>query len=86
MLIWPRRTASANGSRTAVSSAETDGQRLWQSWKTWAEVNNEPAGTRKSFADMVIEHGYLAEKSQHVRGYAGIDLKPPPDRDPLDFA
>jgi putative DNA primase/helicase len=62
------------------------GQRLWQSWKTWAEVNNEPAGTRKSFADMVIEHGYLAEKSQHVRGYAGIDLKPPPDRDPLDFA
>jgi hypothetical protein len=35
---------------------------------------------------MVIEHGYLAEKSQHVRGYAGIDLKPPPDRDPLDFA
>jgi len=61
------------------------GERLWQSWKIWAEVNNEPAGTRKAFANMMIEHGYPAEKSQRVRGYTSIDLKPPPDREPLDF-
>jgi putative DNA primase/helicase len=61
------------------------GERLWRSWKVWAEVNNEPSGTRKAFADMMIQRGYPADKNQHVRGYAGIDLKPAADRDPPDF-
>ena len=30
-------------------------ERVWGSWKAWAYVNNEPPGTRKAFADMMIE-------------------------------
>jgi putative DNA primase/helicase len=50
------------------------GGKLWASWKAWAEANNEPPGTRKAFAEAMAAHGYPPEKSQHVRGYAGIDL------------
>jgi putative DNA primase/helicase len=52
------------------------GAKLWQSWKAWAEANNERPGTRKAFAEAMAAHGYPADKSQGVRGYAGINLKP----------
>jgi putative DNA primase/helicase len=52
------------------------GAQLWQSWKAWAEINNERPGTRKAFAEAMAVHGYPTDKSQGVRGYAGIDLKP----------
>jgi putative DNA primase/helicase len=52
------------------------GGQLWKSWKAWAEANNERPSTRKAFAEAMAAHGYPANKSQGVRGYAGIDLKP----------
>ena len=52
------------------------GARLWQSWKGWAEVNKEVPGSRKAFAEAMAAHGYAKDKSQGVRGYSGIDLKP----------
>jgi P4 family phage/plasmid primase-like protien len=51
------------------------GARLWQSWKGWAEVNNEAPGSRKAFAEAMAAHGFAKDKSQGVRGYSGIDLK-----------
>jgi putative DNA primase/helicase len=52
------------------------GALLWQSWKGWTEANKEPPGTRKAFAEAIAAHGYAKDKSQGVRGYKGIDLKP----------
>jgi putative DNA primase/helicase len=52
------------------------GAQLWQSWKAWTEANNERPSTRKAFAEAMASRGYPAKKSQGVRGYAGIDLKP----------
>jgi P4 family phage/plasmid primase-like protien len=52
------------------------GAKLWQSWKSWAEANNERPATRKAFAEAMAARGYPADKSQGVRGYAGINLKP----------
>jgi putative DNA primase/helicase len=56
------------------------GVKLWGSWKSWAEVHNEPVGNRKIFAESMKTHGHDSDKSQHVRGYNGIDLKPSDDR------
>jgi putative DNA primase/helicase len=53
------------------------GARLWQSWKAWAEANNEQPGTRKAFAETMAAHGYAKGKSQGERGYSEIDVKPP---------
>jgi len=52
------------------------GARLWASWKTWAETNNDRPGSRKAFAEAMANHGYTPAKSQQIRGYAGIILKP----------
>jgi putative DNA primase/helicase len=60
------------------------GGQLWQCWKAWAEANNERPGTRKAFAEAMAAHGYPAGKSQGVRGYVGIDLKPV-ERNRADF-
>jgi phage/plasmid-associated DNA primase len=50
------------------------GAALWRSWTRWAEANKEPPGTRKAFAEAMATHGYTRDKSQGVRGYAGIGL------------
>jgi putative DNA primase/helicase len=55
------------------------GNLLWSSWKTWSERNNERTGSRKAFAQAMIERSYDVSKSQGVRGYAGIE--PRPERD-----
>jgi P4 family phage/plasmid primase-like protien len=55
------------------------GTRLWDSWAKWAEAGHEFAGSRKRFAQELIDRGYPAEKSQHIRGHRGLDLRPPPD-------
>jgi putative DNA primase/helicase len=52
------------------------GERLWASWKAYADRNNDRAGTRKGFAQAMIKHGFTAGKSQEIRGYDGIDLRP----------
>lgn len=49
--------------------------RLWDSWKNWAQTSNERVGNRKSFGTALEAHGYVAAKSQDVRGYSGIDLQ-----------
>lgn len=61
------------------------GERLWGSWKAWAERSNEPPGTRKAFAQTMIAHGYQPEKSQEIRGYRGIDLAPTGPDERADF-
>jgi P4 family phage/plasmid primase-like protien len=50
------------------------GADLWRSWTRWAEANKEPPGTRKAFAEAMATHGYTRDKSQGMRGYAGIGL------------
>ena len=50
------------------------GERLWSSWRAWAERSNERSGARKAFAEAMKNHGFEPSKSQHVRGYDGIDL------------
>ena len=49
-------------------------QRLWTNWKAWADRNNEPALSRKAFAEMLKTAGFEPEKSQHIRGFSGLDL------------
>jgi putative DNA primase/helicase len=52
------------------------GATLWTRWKAWCDGNNEPSGSQKSFAQEMEKRGYTRSKSQHVRGFNGIDLKP----------
>ena len=54
-----------------------------ESWKAWAETNKEPPGTRKAFAEAMANHGFAPAKSQQIRGYSSINLKPG-ERDPDD--
>jgi putative DNA primase/helicase len=56
-----------------------NGNLLWSSWKAWSERNNERTGTRKAFAQAMITHGFTAAKSQDIRGYDGVDLRPEHD-------
>jgi putative DNA primase/helicase len=53
------------------------GNRLWSSWKAWAERSNERSGTRKAFAQAMAIRGFAPSKSQEVRGYDHIDLARP---------
>jgi putative DNA primase/helicase len=55
--------------------------RLWPSWKAWAEGANEQPGSRKRFGTALESHGLVAEKSQGLRGYKGLDLRSPPEPD-----
>src|SRR5437868_14123023 len=52
------------------------GARLWASWQKWCATNNERPGSRKGVTDAMAAHGYPKDKSQGIRGYAGITLKP----------
>ena len=58
------------------------GARLWDSWRAWSETNREWTGTRKSFAQTLEKHGFPPEKSQEIRGYKNIDLRPLPEPEP----
>jgi putative DNA primase/helicase len=55
------------------------GAKLWESWVKWADANREFVGSRKRFAQELIDCSYPAEASQRVRGHRGLDLAPPPD-------
>jgi putative DNA primase/helicase len=52
------------------------GAALWESWRAWADRSNERSGSRKTFASSMAAHGHETSKSQHVRGYNGINVKP----------
>jgi hypothetical protein len=45
------------------------------SWKPWAEANNERIGSQKS-GQRASTRGYVRGKEKDVRGYQGIGLKP----------
>jgi putative DNA primase/helicase len=60
------------------------GARLWAIWKAWTETNNERPGSRKAFAEAMANHGFAPTKSQQIRGYSGINIKPG-DRDRGDL-
>ena len=55
--------------------------KLWPSWQRWATAANERVGSQKRFGMALEGHGYTGEKSQEVRGYTGLDLKPSPEPD-----
>jgi len=59
------------GNRQWGSSAQ-----LWGRWKSWSETNNERTGSRKSFGQELEKRGYTPQKSQDVRGFKRIDLRP----------
>jgi putative DNA primase/helicase len=50
------------------------GDRLWGSWKAWADRNNETPLSRKGFSQALLSAGYNPEKSQQVRGFRGLTL------------
>jgi P4 family phage/plasmid primase-like protien len=52
------------------------GALLWGRWKTWCELNNEHPESQKSFAQEMEKRGYSRDKSQGVRGFRSVDLKP----------
>ena len=52
------------------------GAQLWGQWKIWCERNNEHPGSQKSFAQEMEKRGFSRSKSQGVRGFDRIDLKP----------
>jgi putative DNA primase/helicase len=60
------------------------GAKLWESWANWADANREFVGSRKRFAQELIERGYPVEKSQHIRGHCGIDVRAEPPREYRD--
>jgi putative DNA primase/helicase len=62
------------------------GAKLWSNWKAWSEANNELTGTRKQFAQGLKDRGFTPSKSQEVRGYVGLGLKPTAERDRADLA
>ena len=49
---------------------------LWGRWKTWCDDNNEAPGSQKSFAQEMEKRGYMRSRSQQIRGFSGIDIKP----------
>jgi putative DNA primase/helicase len=55
------------------------GNLLWSSWKAWSERNNERTGSRKAFAQAMLDRGFTAGKSQQIRGYSGVELRPERD-------
>jgi P4 family phage/plasmid primase-like protien len=62
------------------------GAELWSIWKVWSAANNEWTGTRKEFAQALKERGFTPAKSQEIRGYNGLDLKPTGQRERADLA
>jgi putative DNA primase/helicase len=61
------------------------GTALWSSWKRWAEQNNEPPGSQKSFSQTMVARGFATDRSQRVRGFKGISLRSNPDDERADF-
>jgi putative DNA primase/helicase len=54
---------------------------LWGSYKAWCDINNEFAGSQKSFGHEMEKRGYKRGRNQGVRFYHAIDLMPPPQAD-----
>ena len=55
-------------------SFEDTSAKLFASWKSWAELNGEPAGSQKQFAEKMQSRGFDRKVIGHrnARGYSGI--------------
>jgi putative DNA primase/helicase len=51
---------------------------LWGSYKAWCDINNEFAGSQKSFGQEIEKRGFEPGRTKYGRLYRGIDLIPPP--------
>ncbi|MBR0796109.1 bifunctional DNA primase/polymerase [Bradyrhizobium jicamae] len=58
-----------------LPTAKTARGDLFTSWKIWAELAREPAGTAKSFVQAVRQRGFEEYKSGGERGFEGIKLR-----------
>lgn len=47
---------------------------LFNSWKSWAERNNEPAGGSKRFGQALEQHGFRREKREKGNGFIGLNI------------
>jgi len=52
------------------------GADLWNNWRSWCEVNREPPGSQKAFAQSLVARGFPRDRTDAVRGFKGIALKP----------
>jgi putative DNA primase/helicase len=58
-----------------LSGKWSAGKELWESWTAWTISASEQSGTRKRFAQNLIDRGFAAGKLSHVRGHAGLTLR-----------
>lgn len=56
---------------------------LFASWAHWADTAHEFVGARKQFYEAMRNAEYQELKREGVRGFAGIELAPPPTPTPL---
>ena len=50
-------------------------QRLYASWKTWADENGEFAGSNKRFSETLTTRGFLRANTNKARGFRGLALR-----------
>jgi putative DNA primase/helicase len=48
---------------------------LFTSWKAWCEEKNLKPGSERAFAQALQDRGFLKDRKEHGRGFAGISLK-----------
>lgn len=53
--------------------------RLFASWRNWAKMNNEWEGSQKRFSQKLEDRGYVLRKSNGLRKFFGLRLKPDSD-------
>jgi P4 family phage/plasmid primase-like protien len=50
-------------------------QRLYASWKTWADENGEFAGSNKRFSETLTTRGFLRANTMNARGFRGLAVR-----------
>jgi putative DNA primase/helicase len=60
---------------TGNANLSCTSSKLWQSWKAWAETNNERVGSQTMFGSALDGHGFMRSRTEAARGYQGLDLK-----------
>ena len=47
---------------------------LFESWRTWAELNQEYIGSQRRFSEILESRGFKQKRTKKARGFAGIGL------------
>jgi putative DNA primase/helicase len=55
---------------------------LFASWKAWAEPAGENPGTKKRFAQSLVNRGFARHKKNHGQGFYGLRIVPENDAQP----